>query len=53
MAEIQNDQTDIEPLDDEALDAVAGGSSGNCCSCHLCSTNPEPVGPAPADDITT
>ncbi|HEU4558184.1 MAG TPA: hypothetical protein VFS20_10055 [Longimicrobium sp.] len=40
MAEIQNDQTDIQPLDDEALEEVAGGSSGSCCSCSSCSIKP-------------
>ena len=32
-----HDQTDIEPLDDAALEEVAGGSSGSCCSCSGCS----------------
>ena len=40
MAENQNDQTDIQPLDDEALEEVAGGSSGGCCSCSSCSIQP-------------
>ena len=30
-------QTDIVPLDDAALEEVAGGSSGSCCSCSGCS----------------
>jgi len=38
MAENQNDETDIEPLDDAALEEVAGGSSGGCCSCSNCSS---------------
>jgi hypothetical protein len=32
--------TEIEPLSDEALEDVAGGSSGNCCSCSGCSSPP-------------
>ncbi len=38
IAESQNDQTELEPLDDEALEEVAGGSSGQCCSCSYCSS---------------
>ncbi len=40
MAENQYDQADIEPLDDETLEEVAGGSSGSCCSCSNCSVQP-------------
>ena len=55
MAEHQNDQTDIEPLSDEALEEVAGGlasdSSGSCCSCSGCS-NSGPIKPSePTDPI--
>ena len=42
MAENQNHHPDIEPLDDEALADVAGGSSGGGCSCSACSWVPEP-----------
>jgi len=39
MAEIDN--IEIEPLSDDALESVAGGtsdgSSGSCCSCCACS----------------
>ncbi len=41
MAQSQNDQTEIEPLDDEALEEVAGGSSAHCCSCSYCSRLPD------------
>ncbi len=54
MAEIQNDQTDIEPLNDETLEEVAGGSSGGCCSCSGCSASGGGGGteePAPQPDI--
>ena len=44
-----HDQTDIEPLDDEALEEVAGGSSGGCCSCDNCSIRP--AEPTPVDII--
>jgi hypothetical protein len=37
MARNQNDHTDIEPLGDEALEKVAGGSSACCCSRSNCS----------------
>ena len=49
MAENQNDQTDIQPLDDEALEEVAGGSSGSCCSCANCSNSTDE--PAPQPDV--
>ena len=40
MAENAKDQgTEIEPLDDEALEDVAGGSTGTCCSCSGCSNS--------------
>jgi len=39
MAENQNDQNEIEPLDDATLEEVAGGSSGSCCSCSGCSSS--------------
>jgi hypothetical protein len=42
MAEIDN--IEIEPLSDNALESVAGGtsdgSSGSCCSCCGCSGTP-------------
>lgn len=41
MAEIDN--LEIEPLSDDALESVAGGtsdgSSGSCCSCCACSSS--------------
>lgn len=37
MASDPNNQTEIEPLSDETLEEVAGGSSGSCCSCSGCS----------------
>ena len=47
MAENPKDQSaEIEPLSDEALEDVAGGSSGTCCSCTGCS-NP------PAEEVPT
>lgn len=46
-----NDQTDIQPLDDEALEEVAGGSSGNCCSCSSCSIKPAELEPTPDGPI--
>jgi len=49
MAENQNDGTDIEPLDDAALEEVAGGSTGGCCSCANCS-NIKPSSPEPTID---
>lgn len=33
----RDEPTVIEPLDDETLEEVAGGSSGSCCSCSSCS----------------
>ena len=51
MAEIQNDQTDIEPLDDDTLEEVAGGSSGGCCSCSSCSIKPAEPTPVEVDII--
>ena len=27
------DDLEIEPLSDEALESVAGGTSGGCCTC--------------------
>lgn len=41
---------DIEPLSDEALEEVAGGSSGSCCSCSGCSNSPVDQ-PAPQEPI--
>ncbi len=39
------DDVEIEPLSDEALEDVAGGTvtagSTNCCSCSQCSTKPD------------
>ena len=44
-------RTEIEPLSDEALEEVAGGSSSeSCCSCSGCSNStrePTPMEPAP------
>ncbi|HEX2095302.1 MAG TPA: hypothetical protein VHG28_23095 [Longimicrobiaceae bacterium] len=37
---------EIEPLSDEALDEVAGGSSNTCCSCSGCSAADQPALPA-------
>lgn len=31
------DDVEIEPLSDETLHRVAGGSSNSCCSCNQCS----------------
>lgn len=45
------DQTSIEPLDDETLEEVAGGSSGGCCSCSSCSIRPPVDQPAPDEPI--
>jgi hypothetical protein len=46
------DELEIEPLSDEALEAVAGGSSSDgpvCCSCKSCSnTRLEPVDTVPS-----
>jgi hypothetical protein len=42
MADTPRNDADIEPLSDEALEEVAGGSSGGCCSCDSCS-NPPPI----------
>ena len=50
MAEIRSDQTDIEPLGDEALEEVAGGSSGGCCSCSSCSIRPSEPTPVDVDN---
>ncbi len=41
MAQNHNEQTDIQPLDDEALEEAAGGSSSACCSCCCCSLKNE------------
>ena len=43
MTQNHNDQTEIEPLDHVALEDVAGGSTGKCCSCVSCS-HPRPPG---------
>ena len=51
MAENQNDATDIEPLDDAALEEVAGGSTGSCCSCANCSNIKPSLEPSPAGQI--
>ncbi len=45
------DNLEIEPLSDEALEAVAGGKSScgpACCSCDSCSGNTPPP-PQPTD----
>ena len=37
------DDLEIEPLSDEALESVAGGTSGGCCTCsgdNCSSSNP-------------
>jgi hypothetical protein len=44
------DNLDIEPLSDEALELVGGGSSSDgpvCCSCDNCSNGPKL--PAPVE----
>lgn len=33
----ESETLDIEPLSDEDLESVAGGSSSGCCSCTGCS----------------
>ena len=44
MAENPKDQgAEIEPLSDDALEDVAGGSSNGCCSCVGCSPPQEEV----------
>ncbi len=46
------DNLEIEPLSDEALEAVAGGKSSCgpvCCSCSQCSPAPPPA-PDPTID---
>jgi hypothetical protein len=51
MAEKPKDPgIDIEPLDDDALEDVSGGSSGGCCSCSGCSSPPSDP-PVPDDVI--
>ena len=43
MSDQEFDNLEIEPLSDEALESVAGGtsdgSSGSCCSCCGCSSS--------------
>ena len=44
MAENPQDAgTEIEPLSDDALEEVAGGSSNSCCSCNGCSPPQEEI----------
>jgi hypothetical protein len=40
MSDPRYDPAEIEPLDDDALEDVAGGSTGQCCSCSGCSNPP-------------
>jgi hypothetical protein len=53
MAEIDN--IEIEPLSDDALESVAGGtsdgSSGSCCSCCNCSSAAAKTGSLGSDSI--
>jgi len=47
------DNLEIEPLSDEALEAVAGGKSScgpQCCSCSNCSGSQPPPPPDPSID---
>lgn len=48
------DDVEIEPLSDEALEDVAGGTatagSTNCCSCSQCSSGTTPG--LPSDPVT-
>ena len=43
MSDQEFDNLEIEPLSDDALESVAGGtsdgSSGSCCSCCACSSS--------------
>jgi hypothetical protein len=58
MSENQNDDLakvddlEIEPLSDEALESVAGGTSGTCCTCSgdNCSST-KPATPIIADEF--